>query len=99
MNGTFGTSSQVSSVEGILRYGNENLPFGSLFAVCGGGYVFASLHYNDSFFLRKLLVSIDCFYKLALLMTKNTLVHLLNTGICTRYSYSNIPLLFCCSIL
>ena len=26
MNGTFGTSSQVSSVEGILRYGNENLP-------------------------------------------------------------------------
>ena len=35
---------------------------------------------NDSFFLRKFLVSIDCFYKLALLMTKNTLVYLLNTA-------------------
>ena len=45
---------------------------------------------NDSFFLRKLLVSIDCFYKLSLFMTENTLVYLLNTGICTRYSYSNI---------
>ena len=33
MNGTFRTSSQVSSVEGILRYGNENLRFARVF--CG----------------------------------------------------------------